>query len=274
VKVAAAIRQAAERLSETSDTARLDAELLMAHALGVNRSDMLLRYQDDEVPQDFERLIARRARHEPVAYILEEAEFYGRSLYVNSSVLIPRGDRETIIETALKSAPAYGRVLDMGTGSGALLLTILAERTEMEGIGIDASIDAVQVAALNARRLGLGDRARMLKRDWHDAGWADDLGRFELILCNPPYVEESAVLAPDVRDFEPAGALFSGPEGLDDYRAIIPQLAELLAPDGVAILEIGHQQAENVTEIAKRWGFKLEVLTDLGGRSRAVILWN
>ena len=244
----------------------------MAHALGVSRSDMLLRHQDAEAPDEFEQLLARRLRHEPVAYILEETEFYGRTFYVNSSVLIPRGDSETIIEAALELAPSQGLVLDMGTGSGALLLSLLAERPRMEGIGIDSSMDAVQVAALNARRLGLNNRARILKRNWHDAGWADDLGKFEIILCNPPYVEDSAELSPDVRDFEPSGALFAGPEGLNDYRVIIPQLADLMAQGGVAVLEIGHQQAENVADIAKKAEFQIGIERDLGGRSRVAIL--
>src|SRR3546814_10067481 len=110
----------------------------------------------------------------------------------------------------------------------------------MQGIGIDASFDAVQVAALNAQRLGLGDRARILQRDWCEAGWADDLGRFALILCNPPYVEDGAELASDVRDFEPAAALFAGPQGLDDYRRIIPQLRNLLDNGGIAEIDRAH----------------------------------
>lgn len=272
MNVADAIRQAAKRLSNTSDTARLDAELLMAHALQANRSEMLLHHQESAAPPEFDRLIARRTRHEPIAYILEEAEFYGRAFYVNSSVLIPRSDSETIVEAALEHAPAQGRVLDMGTGSGALLLTLLAERSELEGIGVDSSMDALQVAALNAQRLGLGNRARILKRDWHETGWADDLGKFEIILCNPPYVEDSADISPDVRDFEPAAALFAGPEGLDDYRVIIPQLAGLVAPNGIAVLEIGHQQAENVSKIAREIGFTVEIKADLGGRARCVTL--
>jgi release factor glutamine methyltransferase len=244
----------------------------MAHALQASRSEMLLHHQGASLPPEFEALIARRARHEPIAYIIEEAEFYGRTFYVNSSVLIPRSDSETIVETALGYAPAQGRVLDLGTGSGALLLTLLAERPEMEGVGIDLSFDALQVAALNAQRLGLGGRARILKRDWHEAGWSDALGSFELILCNPPYVEDSADISSNVRNFEPAAALFAGPEGLDDYRAIIPQLAGLLASNGVAVLEIGHQQAENVTKIAEGAGFSAEIRTDLAGRARAVTL--
>lgn len=267
-----ALREAAQRLSQTSETARLDAELLMAHSLGVSRSDMLLRRMDAQVPAAFAQLIERRQRHEPVAYIIGEAEFYGHSFAVNPAVLIPRGDSETLVEVALEQGPQEGRVLDLGTGSGALLLSVLAARPAMQGIGIDASFDAVQVAALNTQRLGLGDRARILRRDWREEGWADDLGTFDLILCNPPYVEDAAELAPDVRDFEPAAALFAGPQGLDDYRRIIPQLGNLLDDGGLAVLEIGASQGGQVAAIAHESGFSVQLRRDLAGRDRAIIL--
>ncbi|NVE95069.1 peptide chain release factor N(5)-glutamine methyltransferase [Altererythrobacter lutimaris] len=270
--VSEAIRQAAERLAETSDTARLDAELLMAHALGTDRSSMLLRSMADPVPQSFAALAERRARHEPVAYITGQADFFGRDFLVAPGVLIPRPDSETVVDAALEVAPETGRVLDLGTGSGALLLTIIAEREGLEGVGVDASFDAVQIAAENAARLGVQARARIVKADWNEAGWADDLGRFDCIIANPPYVANNAELAPDVRDFEPSDALFAGPEGLDDYAILIPQLCELTTPDAVIILEIGHDQAESVSEIAAKSGFSAEIRTDLAGRDRALIL--
>lgn len=273
MKVADAIRQATDRLGATSDTARLDAELLMAHALKASRSDMLLRHMSDPEPSDFAGLIDRRILHEPIAYIIGEGEFFGRSFTVNPAVLIPRGDSEAVVEMALESLSDTGRVLDMGTGSGALLLTLLAEKTGLTGVGVDASFDAVQVAALNARRLGVSDRARLVQSDWHEANWADELGQFDLIICNPPYVESGAVLDPDVRDFEPASALFAGNDGLDDYRTIIPQLGNLLRQTGVSILEIGRDQAESVAQIAAKSGFKTELQRDLAGRPRALRLF-
>ncbi|MEE1876723.1 peptide chain release factor N(5)-glutamine methyltransferase [Altererythrobacter litoralis] len=270
--VADALRAATQKLSETSDTARLDAELLMVHALGASRSDMLLRHMDANVPTCFAALVERRARHEPVAYILGEAEFYGRSFIVNPAVLIPRGDSESVVEAALEVAPIDGRVLDLGTGSGALLLTILAERPRLTGVGIDASLGALAVAAANAGRLGLGERARMQRGDWREAGWADDLGRFDHVIANPPYVETTAGLDPSVREFEPASALFAGPEGLDDYRIIIPQLRSLLTETGTAVLEIGAEQAEKVAQIAEEAGFSVTLRRDLAERPRALIL--
>lgn len=269
---AGALRHAAERLADVSDTARLDAELLMAHVLGVSRSDLLLRHMGDVVPEGFAALVERRERHEPVAYIIGKQEFFGREFGVTPGVLIPRADSETVVEAALGACPAPERVLDCGTGSGALLLTLLAERPDAQGIGIDNSPDALAVAAGNAARLGLAERAILLERDWRDAGWCSGLGRFDLILANPPYVEEKAELSPSVRGYEPAGALFAGPEGLDDYRVLIPQLPGLLAEDGVAVLEIGAMQAHAVSEIAGQSGFSVQLYEDLASRPRVLVL--
>lgn len=270
--VALAIRAATESLSATSDTARLDAEVLMAHALQCSRTDLLLRHMGDPVPEVFAALIARRAGHEPVAHITGHQEFWGLPFRVTSATLIPRGDSETIVETALDACRAPARVLDCGTGTGALLLSVLHERAGADGVGVDASPAALAVAQGNAEALGLGDRARMVLADWTQPGWAEGLGRFDLILANPPYVETDAPLAPSVRDFEPAGALFAGAQGLDDYRVLIPQLPGLLNPDGVAVIEIGHEQAQSVGEIATKAGFAVKLRLDLAGRPRALLL--
>ncbi|MEO9462095.1 MAG: peptide chain release factor N(5)-glutamine methyltransferase [Marinomonas sp.] len=270
--IAQALRDAAQRLSETSDTARLDAELLMAHALDVSRSDMLLRHMDDEEPADFQNLVSRRTAREPVAYIMGYTEFYGRRFDVEPGVLIPRDDSAILIDVALEIAPEDARVLDMGTGSGALILTFLAECENALGIALDVSANAVKIAQSNAQKLGLSDRLGLLQRDWGRPGWNYNLPLFDLILCNPPYVEDDAELEPDVRQFEPSEALFAGPEGLDDYRIIIPQLGNILKADGKAILEIGHRQAEMAAEIAAKEGFSAELKHDLGGRPRCLIL--
>ena len=273
MRVAEAVRAAAQRLSDTSDTARLDAELLMAHALGVARSDLLLRHMDADVPAVFAELVERRAVREPMAHILGRQEFYGRTFRVTPDVLIPRGDSESVVEAALEVAPQARRVLDCGTGSGALLVTCLLELGVATGIGVDASEAALAVAQDNAQTLGLtGARARFLLRDWTEPDWAHDLGRFDLIIANPPYVEDAAELDPDVRDFEPADALFAGPEGLDDYRVLIPQLRALLSDGGIAVLEIGAEQAIAVGQIAEAAGFRSELRRDLGGRARTLIL--
>ncbi|MBA4044831.1 MAG: peptide chain release factor N(5)-glutamine methyltransferase [Erythrobacter sp.] len=276
--VGEAIRAAAQRLAATSDTARLDAELLMAHAFEVSRSDLLLRYMGHTAPKRFFESIERRAMHEPVAYIIGTQEFYGRNFRVTADTLIPRADSETIIQAALEVKPDAERVLDLGTGSGALLLTFLAEtqiagaRSQATGVGIDKSVAAIGVADENASGLGLNHRVRLWTADWAKPGWTRRLGTFDLILCNPPYVEADAALDAQVRDYEPASALFAGPEGLDDYRALIPQLVKLLVPGGVAIFEIGHTQAEAVSAIAAAAGFTATLRHDLAGRPRCLIL--
>jgi release factor glutamine methyltransferase len=269
--VADAIRAATELLGSRTDSARLDAELLMAEALGVRRSDLFLRHMRDPAPAAFAELVARRAAHEPVAYIRGHQEFFGLPFMVTPDVLIPRGDSETLVEAALAARPDAVKVLDCGTGSGALLLALLNELPQARGIGIDRSEPAVAVARANATRLGLGERARMIRADWHAAGWERDLGGpFDLILANPPYVEDDAALDPTVRDHEPAGALFAGPDGLDDYRVLVPQLPALIADQGVALVEIGYTQADAVTAIGAAAGLSALLHKDLGGRPRVL----
>lgn len=267
-----AIRAAAERLAATSDTARLDAELLMAHLFGVTRSELLLRHMRDPAPPGFAALVERRERHEPVAYITGRQDFYGLPFIVTPATLIPRADSETLVAAALEVKPDAARVLDLGTGSGALLLAVLAYLRQAQGVGIDRSTDAVGVAERNAEALGLRPQASFREGDWHASGWADDLGTFDLILCNPPYVETGAQLDPQVRDHEPPTALFAGPEGLDDYRVLIPQLRALMAPGALAILEIGANQAEAVGALAAASGFATALRRDLAGRARALLL--
>lgn len=267
-----AIRAAAERLSAISDTARLDAEVLMAHAFGVSRSDLFLRHMRDPEPAGFVALVERRAASEPVAYIVDKQDFFGLTLAVSPAVLIPRGDSEVLVEAALAARPNAKRVLDCGTGSGALLLAVLANLPRAIGIGIDRSPEALAVARGNAETTGLADRAEMRRADWDQVDWSAGFGQFDLILANPPYVEEAADLAPSVRAYEPAGALFAGIEGLDAYRVLLPQLPDLLAPDGAALIEIGHTQAEPVAAIAQGAGFECRLHQDLGGRPRVLEL--
>jgi len=268
--VAEAIRAATERLGEGTDTARLDAELLMAEALDCTRSEMFLRRMHDPAPAAYAALVERRAAHEPVAYIRGYQEFFGLGFRVTPDVLIPRGDSEVLVEAALTAKPDARRVLDLGTGSGALLLALLSELPEAQGIGIDRSMAALTVATGNARALGLAERARLEFGDWTVPGWSAGLGAFDLILANPPYVEEAAELAPSVRGHEPAQALFAGPEGMDDYRILLPQLPALLAPGGIALFEIGHRQAEAVTALAADAGLEAVLHRDLGNRPRAL----
>lgn len=268
--VARAIRSAAADLEQVSITARADAEHLMAHALGMPRPDMLLRHMDAPAPDAFAGLVERRRDHEPMAYILGVEHFFGLTLMVSPDVLIPRPDSEVLVECALTARPDAGRVLDCGTGSGALLLAVLSRLGVASGTGIDSSAAALEIARANAAALGLGHRAEMIGADWNMPGWNADLGRFDLILANPPYVETGADLAPGVRQFEPPQALFAGEDGLDAYRVLVPQLPALLAEDGVACLEIGATQAEPVAALGRAAGFRTTLHRDLADRPRVV----
>lgn len=267
--LAAALRDAATRLSGISATPRLDAELLMAHALGCARSDMLLRQADLAVPDAFAALLERRMAHEPVAYITGVQAFWDLELAVTPDVLIPRSDSETLIDMAVEG-PAPARILDLGTGSGALLLAALSAFPDATGMGVDASAAALSVARGNAERLGFGTRSSWLHKSWREVGWSAGLGQFDLILCNPPYVEDDAALEPMVAGHEPHSALFAGPEGLDDYRILIPQIPALLTPAGVAIFEIGYTQTDAVSDLASKSGLSTEMRRDLAGKPRAL----
>ena len=268
--IAQAIRDAAATLAQTSDTARLDAEVLMAHALGCSRSDVLLRHMQAEAPDGFGALIERRLAHEPVAYIVGGQEFYGLDLVVSPAVLIPRGDSETLIDAAQKSLTSRPpqRILDLGTGSGALLLASMSIWPSAEGIGIDRSPEALAIAAANGARHA--PHAQFIQANWTQAGWNEGFGTFDLILANPPYVEDAADLAPSVREHEPAGALFAGPDGLDDYRLLIPQLPALLTDSGIAVVEIGWTQAGAVIALANSANLAEILHHDLAGRPRAI----
>ena len=264
-----ALSDAARRLGPVSDTPRLDAELLMAHALGVSREAMLLGQLDDDAPDGFDPLLARRLLHEPLAYITGTRDFWTISLAVSPAVLVPRPDSETLLEAAFGHFVAEGpsRILDLGTGSGALLLAALAEWPLATGLGVDVSPEALIVAQANAARLGLANRARFRPGNW--AMGIDE--KFDLILCNPPYVETGAALAVQVRDYEPATALFAGADGLDAYRVLIPQLPARLAPGGMIALEIGSAQAASVSGLFRASGLCPHVRQDLASRDRAIL---
>ncbi|MCA3255839.1 MAG: peptide chain release factor N(5)-glutamine methyltransferase [Alphaproteobacteria bacterium] len=251
------------------DTPRLDAEVLAAHLLGVDRSALLLRHLDEPLDADgWAALVGRRLGHEPVAHILGEREFWSLTFRVTPATLIPRPDSETLIEAALARTPrdAARRILDLGTGSGCLLLAALSEYGQATGVGVDASAEAAAVAADNAARLGLAARAEIIVGGW-DARAGE---RFDLVFSNPPYVESDAELSPEVRDHEPHTALFAGPDGLDDYRRIVPLLPRYLAPGGWAHLEIGPTQADVVSALGREAGLTSELTCDLAGRPRCL----
>ena len=265
-----AIAKAAQRLVTISDTPQLDAELLLAHALGVEREQLLLD-PPDEMPDAFEDLIARRERGEPVAYIVGKRAFWSIELEVAPGVLIPRPDSETLIDAAVahfEGSAGPQRVLDLGTGSGALLLAALDEWPLSSGIGVDRSREAVAIARRNADRLGLSDRVEL-----RVGNWAEGIEeRFDLILCNPPYVAATAEMGPGVGEYEPHDALFAGEDGLDAYRALAPIFPRLLGDGGLAAVEIGFDQAASAASLLARDGLSARLARDLAGRPRALLL--
>ena len=272
MRVREALTAPARRLEAVSMTPRLDAELLMAHALGMSREDMLLSAMDGEAPAAFAALLARRLAHEPVAYITGRRAFWTIELEVGPGVLVPRPDSETLIDAAVERFGPRGpaTILDLGTGPGTLLLAALDQWPQARGLGIDRSEDALAYARRNAARLGLGDRAQLRLGDWGEG----IEGRFDLVLANPPYVAADADLPPDVADHEPAAALFAGADGLDDYRRLAPQLPRLIAPGGIACVEIGAGQKQAVAALFGAAGLTVASRDDLAGVARCLVLAN
>ena len=266
-----ALADAARQLEPTSDTARLDSELLMAEALHIDRDKLILSPPKRAVPDRFWEMVERRKRGEPIAYITGRRAFWNIELHVGPGVLVPRPDSEVLISSAIEHFEGSGgpaRILDLGTGPGTLLLAALDIWPNATGIGVDVSRQALSYAAANARRLGFDARATLRLGDWAD-GIAE---RFDLLLCNPPYVADGAELGPGVAEFEPDEALFAGEEGLGAYRVLAPQLPKLLNAGGLAAVEIGPSQASAVVELLARDGLQASVVKDLGGRDRAVLL--
>lgn len=264
-----ALTAATATLTPISDTPRLDAELLMAHALHIDRETLLLSHLDNPYPPAFANLLNRRVNNrEPIAYITRTRQFWSLDLVVGPGVLIPRPDSETLISAALAhfaAAPSPTSILDLGTGSAPLLLAALAEWPKARGLGVDRSPQALAYARANAATHA-PTRARFVQADWA----APISAAFDLILCNPPYVETDADLAPEIATHEPASALFAGAEGLDAYRLLAAQIARLLAPGGVACVEIGAAQAVPVAALFAAHGLAAMHHRDLAGCARCL----
>ena len=272
-RVAPALAWAAARLSAAgADAPRRAARLLLERAADVALSRQIAC---PEAPLDaarrarFAALVRRREAREPLAYILGRREFWSLDIAVSRAVLAPRPDSETVVAAALERAPAPPRrALDLGTGSGCLLLALLREWPGAFGVGVDRSAAALAVAAANARALGLGGRAAFAASDW--AAALD--GAFDAVVCNPPYVATGALagLPPEI-GFEPRAALDGGADGLARYRALMPGAARVTAPGGVAVFELGAGQAPAVRRIVRAAGFdEIAEHRDLSGVVRCL----
>lgn len=270
------IQESQERLAEAGiGNPSLDARLLIAHALGLDRAALVTQEDRPLAEGDIaaaDTLIDRRVRREPVGRILGQREFWGLPFLLNDATLEPRPDSETLIETALtlyKNKPAPQSLLDLGTGTGCLLLSLLHEWKEAQGVGIDISPRAIRQAQENARALNLDERASFRIGNWlHELN-----GTFDLILSNPPYIPTRDIphLQPEVRLFDPSAALDGGPEGLDPYKLMIPKLPPFLKDGGALLFEVGDGQAEAVCSLLRAEGFEnIAVRKDLGGLARCV----
>jgi release factor glutamine methyltransferase len=261
------------------DSAELDARLLAGAVLGLDLTGMMTaasRLLTTDEATRLEQFAERRLRGEPVARILGHQEFWGLSLQLTPATLVPRPDTETIVELALEMLRADGntnhplRIADLGTGSGAILLALLSELPGARGFGTDISEAALQAARANAARAGLADRAIFIACDYA----AGLTGPFDLIVSNPPYIRSTdiASLATEVRDYDPTAALDGGADGLDAYRALIPQAACLLAPGSVLVVEAGQGQSRDIEALMTAAGLSHErpPKADLAGIPRAV----
>lgn len=276
--IASARRALKELLAQAGiDEAEADARLLIEYALGVDRTTVMTRGERALTPEEIKKidaLAARRLKREPVARIIGAKEFWSLPLAIDSSVLVPRPETETVVELALDMIGNVRRterlhILDIGIGSGALLLALLSELPRAIGTGTDISEGALQVARANARRLGLASRCEFINCDMT----AGVQGLFDLIVSNPPYVAQNDIsgLAPEVRDHDPTIALDGGPDGLDCYRAIAAQAPRLLAPGGRLVVELGVGQERAVSGLFSEAGLTAgETRRDLAGIPRAL----
>jgi release factor glutamine methyltransferase len=267
------LAQARIRLSET-EMPSLDARLLLQHVTGLSHGDVAADPDcriDADVVTKFDALVARRAAYEPVTRILELREFYGRNFRVTPDVLDPRADTETVVEVCLGLMPVDAplRILDLGTGSGILAITLLAERKQASGLAIDVSTAALAVAKQNAALNGVVDRLHFVESSW----FLKVKGKFDLIVSNPPYIPAADIskLDVEVKDHDPHLALVGGQDGLECYRAIAMGTGEYLAQNGSVVVEIGARQADDVIQIFAKYGFVLfQRLLDLGGHVRCL----
>ena len=257
------------------DSPAIDARILLEVAANVSRTEIVSDPYRELTPEQIATLddyLERRSRREPVSHIVGKKGFWKIMLGVNSHVLTPRPDTEVIVDIVLAAYPEHQRFsfLDLGIGSGAIALAILAERPAAQALGIDISEEALAVARDNAASLGLDGKLALLRGDW-TAGLAD--ASFDLVVANPPYIatEEIETLDPEVRDHEPRLALDGGPDGLDPYRALAPEALRVLKDDGLLAFEIGHTQASAVSDLLRQAGAQdILVHRDLAMRDRVV----
>jgi len=271
VKLQKVLADTAFKLSQSGiESAARDARILTAHALGVPISDLSLKITDKvsaNIIFKLEKLILRRVNKEPISKILGRRDFWGRTFSINKNVLDPRGDTETLIDYVI--GKPRKTVLELGTGSGVIAVTLACEWKEVQVTAIDISEDALLLAQINAEKFNVQDKIHFLKSDWFD----NVEGMFDLIISNPPYVGwmEQDEISIEVKKYDPEIALFAGNDGFDAYKRIIPNLAKFLNPDGFVVLEIGASQSKKVKKMMNSFGFfDVEIVKDLSGKDRLI----
>lgn len=278
--LSAAVTEARNRFSEAGlPDAAIEARLLIGGLLKLTSTEVFTGgdrvLTEDELAR-ISNAVERRLKREPVHRILGSREFHGVDLLISKETLEPRPDTEILVDSVLPylrqivAAKGAARILDLGTGTGAIILALLKESPETQGIGSDISEDALKTAAENAARLGLSERFEAIRSDWFE----NIFGRFDIIVSNPPYIRSDVIpaLEPEVRDFDPSAALDGGPDGLAAYRAIAADAGNFLEKDGVIGVEIGFDQKETVAAIFRSAGFELaQAKRDYGDNDRVLV---
>ena len=271
MKLQRVLADTAFKLSHSGiESAARDARVLTAYALEVPISDLSLKINDKvsaNIISKLEKLILRRINREPISKILGRREFWGRTFSINKNVLDPRGDTETLIDYVIEKP--VKKVLELGTGSGVIAVTLACAWKEVQVTAVDISEDALLLAQINAEKFNVENKIQFLKSDWFE----NVEGIFDMIISNPPYIGwvEQDKISAEVKKYDPEIALFAGYDGFDAYKKIIPSLSKFLNKEGLVVLEIGASQSSQVKDIMNSSGFfDVEILKDLSGKERAV----
>ena len=271
MKLQRVLADTAFKLSHSGiESAARDARVLTAYALEVPISDLSLKINDkvsSNIISKLEKLILRRINREPISKILGRREFWGRTFSINKNVLDPRGDTETLIDYVIEKP--VKTVLELGTGSGVIAVTLACAWKEVQVTAVDISEDALLLAQINAEKFNVENKIQFLKSDWFE----NVEGIFDMIISNPPYIGwvEQNKISTEVKKYDPEIALFAGYDGFDAYKKIIPSLSKFLNQDGLVVLEVGASQSSQVKDIMNSFGFfDVEILKDLSGKKRVV----
>ena len=252
---------------------RGEASMLICRFCGITKADLLLRHDEDFDDPALEAAVKKRCEHYPLQYILGYWDFCHETYRVNENTLIPRQDTEKLVELAVRLIPENARFIDLCTGSGCVAISTLAARKDCHAVAVDLFPETIEVARENAESNGVGDRVGFLARDVLDPSFMSEVGAFDCILSNPPYIETRQIpLLDEELSFEPEAALDGGDDGLDFYRVIIAEYKDFLSNDGIMLLEIGCDQAKSVSSIAASAGMRCEIFKDYGGNDRVAYL--